>query len=153
MTAPLVHASYVEIIRDTPLRDAPTIPAGTVGYVLEEIETYPVRYRVRWPGLDAPSVHAPDDLRPSTESEWQAGIAAKGTTPHTPPAALAGAVRAYLAAVDAHRAEKTRWQREYIPAEGVQRARIAEALAVVGTKRTALDAALATTTTTPKESR
>ncbi len=68
-------------------------------------------------------------------------------------AALAGAVRAYLAAVDAHRAEKTRWQREYIPAEGVQRARIAEALAVVGTKRTALDAALATTTTTPKESR
>ena len=68
-------------------------------------------------------------------------------------AALAAAVRAYLAAVDAHRAEKTRWQREYIPAEGVQRARIAEALAVVGTKRTALDAALATTTTTPKESR
>ncbi len=68
-------------------------------------------------------------------------------------AALARVVREYLAAVDAHRAEKTRWQREYIPAEGVQRARIAEALAVVGTKRTALDAALATTTTTPKESR
>jgi chromosome segregation ATPase len=66
---------------------------------------------------------------------------------------LVAAVRAEREAVDAHRAEKTRWQREYIPAEGVQRARIAEALAVVGTKRTALDAALATTTTTPKESR
>ena len=34
-------------------------------------------------------------------------------------------------------------RREYVPAESVQRARIAEALAVVATKRAALDAALA----------
>ncbi len=62
-------------------------------------------------------------------------------------AALAGAVTARtLAAVDAHRAEIARASGISSTssfAEGVQRARIAEALAVVVTKRAALDVALA----------
>ncbi len=63
---------FVELTRDVAMRDGPTIPAGTVGYVVGVHDPY---VRVRWPTLDAAAMHAPADLRPSTESAWEAGRA------------------------------------------------------------------------------
>lgn len=80
---------------------------------------------------------SPDFVRLAVEQADRADAAERAL------AALRTAVQEYLAAVDDYVAEATRWRREYIPAPGVQRARIAEARCGIAPKRTTLDALLA----------
>ncbi len=61
---------FVEMPRDYPLRDGPTLPAGIIGMVCGE-ESHG-HYRVRWRGMVVSTIIPGEELRPSTREAYDA---------------------------------------------------------------------------------
>ena len=117
---------FVELIKDTELRDGPTLRAGTVGYCTgEESETH---VRVQWLSFDPIVAHRHADMRLTTKHAWDAArnaeraADAKADAPLLDDALAAIEARApttteridtALAAIREKRArERLRWERE-----------------------------------------